>query len=80
MGIQLKTKIHRLPKNLTPQPASDIDIRKADQDAKARYKFSYDRRHGSTPLSHLEPGNQVLIKTDRDKTGTIVAADPDNRT
>ena len=49
MGIQLKTKIPRLPKHLTPHPASDIDIRKADQDAKARYKFSYDRRHGSTP-------------------------------
>ena len=83
MGRQLKTKIPRLPENLTPQPASDIDIRKADHHAKARYKFSYDRRHGATPLSQLEPENQVLIKTDGDKTwdkpGTIVAADPENR-
>ncbi|XP_041376766.1 uncharacterized protein LOC121389232 [Gigantopelta aegis] len=84
MGRQLKTKIPRLPEKLIPQPASDVDIWKVDQDAKARYKFNYDSRHDAKPLSPLKPGNQVLIKTDGDKTwdkqGTIVAADPNNRT
>ena len=67
-----------------PQTTKDADIRRADQDYKEQYKDIYDRRHGVQPLSKLELGDHVLMKTDAEKnwenSGTIVAADPDNRT
>ncbi|KAK7102680.1 hypothetical protein V1264_020867 [Littorina saxatilis] len=84
MGRQLRTRLPVLPEVLVPRPVSDADIRQADQQAKDNYKFSYDKRHGATPLSKLVPGDQVLVKTDAESTwkkkGTVVAADADNRT
>lgn len=84
MGRQLRTKLPRLAERLIPQPVNDADLRAADQKTKEAYKCSYDRRHGVLPLSRLSPGDRVLMKTDAEsrwrKEGTVVAADPDNRT
>ena len=84
MGRQLRKKLPRLAEGLIPRPVNESDIRAADQKTKEAYKCSYDRRHGVQPLSQLNPGDHVLMKTDAEsswkKKGTVVAADPGNRT
>ena len=84
MGRQLKTKVPILPQNLQPQKVKDSEIRENDHKAKENYKHYYDKRHGAVPLSTLNPGDQVLIKTDSEKKwnnpGQVVAADKDKRT
>ena len=79
MGRQLRTSIPVLPQNLKPQPPQDHLIRSADQNTKKSYSDGYNKRHGTTPLSQLKPGDPVLMKSDAEKTwsrsGTVVASD-----
>ena len=77
--LPLRTSIPVLPQNLKPQPPQDHLIRSADQNTKKSYSDGYNKRHGTTPLSQLKPGDPVLMKSDAEKTwsrsGTVVASD-----
>ena len=83
MGRQLQTRLPVLAKNLLPTATDHDAIRQSDQKAKASYKYYYDRRHGTTKLTTLAPGEPVLIKSvgkGWDKAGRIVEANERDRT
>ena len=82
MGRQLKTKLPTLPQNLAPQAVKDAEIRKFDQAVKVKATANFNKQHGAVPLGHLKPGDDILVHADNkwEKPGTVVAADPDNRT
>ena len=83
MGRKLKTRLPVLPEVLAPNQPDHEEIKVSDDRAKAQYKRYYDQRHGAQPLSHLQPGQAVLMKLPNDKgwgtTGKVVLADKENR-
>ena len=83
MGRQLQTRLPVLSCQLKPLKPDDESIRKSDRMAKAGYKAYYDARHGARELPSLEPGDAVLIKTDKDKLWSkpaeVVSTCNDNR-
>lgn len=84
MGRRLKTRLPVLVSLLTPKPSDHDEISSADTRSKQLYKFHYDRRNGTRLLEPLQPGKEVLAKTDGEKSwdvrGRVVRADLENRT
>ncbi|KAK3775955.1 hypothetical protein RRG08_043640 [Elysia crispata] len=85
MGRQLRTKLPSLPVNLKPitSDRTDMTMRWKDNHAKMNQKRRYDERRGAQ-VPDLPLGQTVLMKTDTEhrwsNPGTIVAAEPDQRT
>ena len=67
LGRELKTRVPVLPRQLLSKPCADGRIRESDRDAKQKYKFYYDKRHGARELTDLVPGDDVLTKLDHEK-------------
>jgi transposase InsO family protein len=84
MGRRMKTRMPTLTKQLMPALPDHEAMCQADKSAKQRLKADFDRRHGARLLKPLPPGQSVLIRLDTDKdwckTGTVIQADPENRT
>ena len=84
MGRQLKTKLPTLSENLRLQFVDRDRIAEKDKIMKQKQKLHYDRRHGSKDMKPLQPGENVLLKLDHEKTwrneGKVILADPSNRT
>lgn len=83
MGRKIRTVLPTLTSNLTPDWARRDDIRLKDARYKERAKENYDRHNSTQPLSVLNRGDLVRVKTDSDKswalTGTIKDGDVDRR-
>ncbi|XP_056000230.1 uncharacterized protein K02A2.6-like [Ostrea edulis] len=83
MGRKIGTLLPALPETLDPAWPETDDIRLRDALYKDRTKNSYDRHFNTRPLTEMEEGNQVRMKTDQEKawstTGTVRQCDYDNR-
>ena len=84
MGRQLQARVPTIPENLRPAVPSMDKLRQSDKSSKAKAKEAYDRRHGARVLQDLQPGDLVLMKTEKEEKwsqpGTVVTSDPENRT
>lgn len=67
IGRQLRTTVPILPKQLNSSPIDYKTVRLKDKQAKATYRFFYNRRHSTQPLPALQPGQSVNIKLDGEK-------------
>ena len=84
MGRKIRTLLPTLPKLLKPDWIERDDMRLRDQRYKERARDGYDRRNGTTPLSVLDRGDTVRIKTDSQKSwstdkGVVRDRDRDRR-
>ena len=61
MGRRLRTTLPAAPHTLAP--SSPFDIGQKEADYRQKMKADYDSRHRGRDLPPLEPGNDVLIKT-----------------
>ena len=64
MGRKFRTTLPTLDKNIGPDFPDIEAIKSNDKLSKAKYKFYYDKRHGSKTLNPLSDGNRVRIKLD----------------
>ena len=62
MGRQMRTNLPVLQKKLRPQWRNRQTVKKADEKAKSKYRFYFDRKHQVHSLSDLKPGDTVRIK------------------
>ena len=67
IGRQIQTRIPTLEKNLLPRWPSKKIVQQNGKRAETSYRAKYDRRHGARSVPELQPGDQVLIKTDNEK-------------
>ena len=83
MGRKICTLVPALPETLNPAWPESDDIRLRDASYKDRAKNYYDCHFNTRPLTEMEEGNHVRMKTDREKswsaTGTVRECDYDNR-
>ena len=83
MGRKLKGRVPILTKLLAPAAGDRDSLVTNDKAAKDRYKQAYDRRHGAKPLTPLIPGDNVLVKTDDQKSwavpSTVIESAPVHR-
>ena len=68
-GREFQTTLPTLPVQLSPQLASQADVKQRDARRKASDKTNYDKRHGSRPLSVLSPGQAVRWKRQPEERG-----------
>jgi len=84
MGRRLQTRVPTIPENLRPAMPSIHKLRQYDKSSKAKAKEAYDRRRGARVLQDLQPGDLVLMKTEKgekwSQPDTVVTSDPENRT
>lgn len=75
LGRKIRTCVPILPKSLMPEWPDSDEIRRKDSTYKEYARMYYDKGHGASPLTELQPGDSVRIKTDKDKvwssTGTV---------
>lgn len=69
MGRQIRTTLPVLTRNLQPRWPIHNVVQMNDDHSKSLQKYYYDRRNGVQALPPLQSGQQVLVKTDRDKNG-----------
>lgn len=83
MGRNIRTAIPILPQNLMPKWPKHKEVQQNDAKLKHKSKFYFDRRHNTSSLPLLGPGDPVRLKTDKQKTwnqmGTVADADHDRR-
>lgn len=83
MGRNIRTAVPVLPQTLNPKWPSNKEVQRSDANLKSKSKFYFDRRHSASALPLLSPGNQVRIKTDKQKawnqSGTVTSSDADRR-
>ena len=63
-GRRIRTSLPTLSKTLTPRFIDAPTVTDRDIAAKEKQKLFYDRRHGAQPLSTLQPGDPVLVRSD----------------
>ena len=68
IGRRIQTRLPTLDKNLKVDWPEWHSIKEADAKAKASYARSFNKRHGATELTPLEPGDQVRVKLDSEKS------------
>ena len=68
MGRQISTTLPTLDRKLQPNWPTPSVVQANDDKAKDSQKYYFDKRNGVRPLPELSPGEQVLIKTDKEKT------------
>ena len=83
MSRKLRTKLPTLPQQLVPKTIKRSVVEQNDTESKAKSKKQFDKHKGVQVLKPINPGDQVLIKTDLEKQwdtrGTVVAAAPQQR-
>lgn len=67
MGRAIRTTLPTLEKNLLPDWPQSTAVKVNDDAAKSRQQYYYNRQHSTRPLSTLQPGDRVLVRTDHDK-------------
>ena len=79
MGRRIRTTVPVLPKVLAPRWPNLTDVRWCDKKAKANMQRNYNTRHGVKTLHPVSVGDNVRIKTDKEKywtqSGTVKVAD-----
>jgi transposase InsO family protein len=63
----IRTNLPVTPAALKPKMFDHELVKASDAKAKETYEYYYNMRHGARPLPPLQPGSQVLIKTDDQK-------------
>ncbi|XP_062593536.1 uncharacterized protein K02A2.6-like [Saccostrea cucullata] len=78
MGRRIRTVVPVKPSSLAPKWPDLDQVRRQDARTKETSKYHYDNRFGVRKLHPLGPGDQVRIKTDKEKqwtdSGTITSA------
>ena len=67
MGREIRTHLPMLPESFKPQWENDDEIRLNDTKYKECMKLSYDKYNKVKMLPELQPGEGVLLKTDKEK-------------
>ena len=73
MERQPNTRGSTLDANLHPNWPDGAAVHESDRRANATYKDNFNSRHGARPLAPLQPGGNVLIKPDGQKTRSTPA-------
>ncbi|XP_062584093.1 uncharacterized protein K02A2.6-like [Saccostrea cucullata] len=77
MGRRIRTVVPVKPSSLAPKWPDLDQVRRQDAQTKETSKYHYDNRYGVRKLHPLGPGDQVRIKTDKEKqwtdSGTITS-------
>ena len=74
MGRQMRTNLPVLQKKLRPQWPNRQAVKKANEKAKSKYRFYFDRKHQVHSLSDLKPGDTVRIKLQGDNNWSTTTA------
>ena len=74
MGRQMRTNLPVLQKKLRPKWPNRQAVKKADEKAKSKYRFYFDRKHQVHSLSDLKSGDTVRIKLQADKNWSTTTA------
>ena len=76
LGRQIRTVLPTITRNLTPKWPDDGQVRANDEQYKNKMKYFHDRRYDCKSTTPFTVGQQVRIRTQRDKQwepGTIVS-------
>ena len=83
MGRKIRTHLPMLPESLKPQWENDDEVRLNETKYKERMELSHDKHNKVKPLPELQPGEGVLLNTDKEKlwqtNRTVKDCDYENR-
>ncbi|XP_049515620.1 uncharacterized protein K02A2.6-like [Dermacentor silvarum] len=72
MGRKLQTRLPKLPEQMVPSLPCHTSFREMDSSNKARQAMNYNRRHASSQLAPLSPGDYVWV-TDTRCSGEVLS-------